>query len=73
MDLEQLKKDLKIKEQWVFKEYNLNGKIYETKRFNLWFQIFREKETKINKQHLETMYIKTQKEMINKIKENIYN
>jgi len=69
--MKEIIKDLKIKNQWVFKEYTLNNKIYETKRFNLWFQYFREKETKINLNKICSMYFKTNKDLIKTIREVI--
>ena len=69
--MQEIIKDLQIKDQWLFKEYTLNNKIYETKRFGLWFQYFREKDTKINLNKICLMYFKTNKELIKTIEEAI--
>jgi len=63
--IKEIKKDLRtLKNKWIFKEYLFNNKVYETKRFNNWFQIFREKETKIN---IPFAHFETQKEVINNL------
>ena len=62
----EIKQDMRnIKGTWAFKEYVFNGEIYETKRFNTWFQIFRHKE---NKTVIPFPMCETQKEVIEVLK-----
>lgn len=43
--LKQIRKDLRtIKNEWVYKSYIWNGKKYNTKRYNNWFQKFRDEQ-----------------------------
>jgi len=70
MGLKEFKKDLRnLKNQWVFKEYLFNGKIYQIKRFGLDIPIFREKISGINIPI--PAGITTQKKLISIIKESI--